>query len=58
MDHVKSVLGENYDYRERLSRIFMMEQFFNYPLKASNVLRNLPPTFLIKGAGTRRSRSP
>ncbi|MHC4941732.1 MAG: FAD-dependent oxidoreductase [Planctomycetota bacterium] len=48
MDHVMELLGENYDYRERLSRIFMRDQFFNYPLKASNVLRNLPVSFLVK----------
>lgn len=48
MDHVRTLLGENFDYRERLSRIFMEGQFFNYPLKATNVFKSLPPTFLIK----------
>jgi len=48
LDHVKGILRENYDCRERRSRIFMWDQFFNYPLQASNVLRNLPPSFLLK----------
>jgi protoporphyrinogen oxidase len=48
LDHVTELLGDNIEYRERLSRIFMRNQFFNYPLKASNVLKSLPLTFLIK----------
>ena len=48
LDHVKELLDENYDMRERLSRIFMQGRFFNYPLKASNVMRNLPFTFLVR----------
>jgi protoporphyrinogen oxidase len=48
MDHVRDLLVDNYDYRERLSRIFMRDQFFNYPLKATNVLKNLPISFLVK----------
>lgn len=46
--HVKDLLGDNMVYRDRLSRIFMRGQFFNYPLKTSNVLRNLPFSFLVK----------
>jgi len=48
LNHVKGILGENFSYRDRMSRIFMEDQFFNYPLKTSNVLKNLPITFLIK----------
>ncbi|MFH1999059.1 MAG: FAD-dependent oxidoreductase, partial [Planctomycetota bacterium] len=48
LNHVTDLLKDNYDYRERLSRIFLEGQFFNYPLKISNVLKSLPPTFLVK----------
>lgn len=48
LNHIKELLGDNIQYRERLSRIFLKNQFFNYPLKTSNVLKNLPFTFLIK----------
>jgi protoporphyrinogen oxidase len=48
LEHIQALLGDNLHYRERLSRIFMNDQFFNYPLKTANVLRNLPATFLLK----------
>src|SRR5262245_15283130 len=48
LNHMEGALEGNFDYRDRLSRIFMMKRFFDYPLKASNVLRNLPPTMLVK----------
>ncbi len=48
LDHVKDLLLDNWHYRDRLSRIFMRDRFFNYPLKASNVLKNLPMPFLAK----------
>jgi protoporphyrinogen oxidase len=47
-DHFKMVLDGNWDYRDRLSRIFMQGGFFDYPLKAGNVLRTLPPWLLFK----------
>lgn len=45
---VEEMLSENAHWRNRLSRIFMLGRFFNYPLKASNVIRNLPPWLLIR----------
>jgi protoporphyrinogen oxidase len=47
-DHFKFVLDGNWDYRDRLSRIYMQKKFFDYPLKAGNVVRSLPPWLLIK----------
>lgn len=47
-DHFKFVLDGNWDYRERLSRIYMRKRFFDYPLKAGNVVRSLPPWLLAK----------
>lgn len=41
-EHFKMVLDGNWDYRDRLSRIFMKGAFFDYPLKASNVLQLSP----------------
>lgn len=37
------VLEEDYEWIDRLTRIYFDEKFFNYPLKLSNVLRNLSP---------------
>jgi protoporphyrinogen oxidase len=47
-EHFKTVLDGNFDYRARLSRIYMKGKFFDYPLKASNVVRSLPPWLLAK----------
>jgi protoporphyrinogen oxidase len=47
-DHFKFVLDGNWDYRERLSRIYMRKKFFDYPLKAGNVVRSLPPWLLAR----------
>src|SRR5438045_8578601 len=47
-DNVKEVLGGNYVPAKRLSRILLFNRFFDYPLKAGNVVRNLPPRVLIK----------
>jgi protoporphyrinogen oxidase len=47
-DHFKFVLDGNWDYRERLSRIYMRKKFFDYPLKAGNVVRSLPPWLLVR----------
>jgi protoporphyrinogen oxidase len=35
-------------WAERLSRIVLFNKFFDYPLNAKNVLRNMPPQLLIK----------
>ena len=47
-EHFKMVLDGNWDYRDRLSRIFMKGGFFDYPLKASNVVKTLPPWTLFR----------
>ncbi len=43
MQHVEEILGDNKVWAKRLSRIFMFDKFFNYPLSAKNVLTSLPP---------------
>ncbi len=47
-DHFKEVLDGNWHYRDRLSRIYMKGAFFDYPLKAINVLTSLPPFILLR----------
>jgi len=47
-EHFKYVLDGNWDYRDRLSRIFMRGGFFDYPLKASNVVATLSPWMLFR----------
>jgi len=48
-DHLDEVVGaENLGVRDRLSRIYLRGRFFNYPLVAKNVLRNLPLHLLAK----------
>ncbi|MBN1234401.1 MAG: NAD(P)/FAD-dependent oxidoreductase [Candidatus Coatesbacteria bacterium] len=42
------VLGEEFLTRPRCSHIFFKKKFFNYPLKASNVVRNLGVYLCIK----------
>lgn len=48
MDQVVFLFGKNAHYRDRLSRIFMLGKFFDYPLKASNVVKSLPPGLLVR----------
>lgn len=46
--HVQSILDGNHRTAQRLSRIMLFDRFFDYPLQAGNVLRNLPRRVLIK----------
>jgi protoporphyrinogen oxidase len=46
--HVKEILAGNHLQAERLSRIVLFNRFFDYPLQAGNVLRNLPPLVLMR----------
>ena len=48
IEHLYYVLDNEVVIRERMSRIFMQGRFFNYPLQAQNVLRNMPTGILIK----------
>ncbi|MFO0981649.1 MAG: FAD-dependent oxidoreductase [Planctomycetota bacterium] len=48
LSHMEDALEGNFHFRDRLSRIFMMKRFFDYPLKATNVLKNLPVSVLLK----------
>ena len=48
VDHIRAPLAGNLHMRDRLSRIFMFGKFFHYPLRAGNVLRNLPPLLLVR----------
>jgi protoporphyrinogen oxidase len=48
IEHLYESLDNDVVTRERRSRIFLLGKFFDYPLRASNVLRNLPPTILVR----------
>jgi protoporphyrinogen oxidase len=48
LGHVKEILDGNHRQAERLSRIVLFGKFFDYPLQAGNVLRNLPPLVLVR----------
>ena len=48
IEHLYEVLDNEVVIRERLSRIYMQGKFFHYPLKAQNVVRNMPPRILLK----------
>lgn len=48
IEHVRSILGPNVRTAHRLSRIVLFGRFFDYPLKAGNVLRNLPKRVLVR----------
>lgn len=45
---VEDLLATNAHWKNRLSRIYLRGKFFNYPLNAGNVVRNLPPWLLAK----------
>lgn len=47
-DHAKGALAGNLHDRIRMSRIYLFKRFFYYPLRAGNVIRNLPPWILLK----------
>jgi protoporphyrinogen oxidase len=46
--HVEQILAGNHRRASRLSRIHLFDRFFDYPLQAGNVLRNLPPRVLVR----------
>ena len=48
IEHVKTILDGNHRQAQRLSRIVLGGRFFDYPLVATNVLRNLPPLTLLR----------
>lgn len=48
LDHVRQILDGNVVHAQRLSRILLFGRFFDYPLVASNVLRNLPRRVLVR----------
>jgi protoporphyrinogen oxidase len=48
IEHVKTILDGNHLQAERLSRIVLDGRFYDYPLNAGNVLRNLPPLTLLR----------
>jgi protoporphyrinogen oxidase len=43
-----AVLGENKVKRDRVSRIFLYNQFFDYPLQLGKALKQLPKTVMLK----------
>lgn len=47
-EHFKMVLDGNWDYRDRLSRIFIKGRFVDYPLKSNMLHRALPPLTLVR----------
>ena len=48
IEHIYEVLDKDVVIRDRMSRIFMRKKFFNYPLKAQNVLQNMPKGLLFR----------
>ena len=48
IDHFYEVLDNEVVIRERMSRIFMEGKFFHYPLKAQNVVLNMPKGKLVR----------
>lgn len=46
--HVEEILGDNVVWADRLSRIVLFNKFFDYPLNAKNVLRNMPKHLLVR----------
>jgi protoporphyrinogen oxidase len=48
IEHLYEVLDNEVVIRDRLSRIYMQGKFFHYPLKAQNVLANMPKGVLLR----------
>jgi protoporphyrinogen oxidase len=48
IEHVRTILAGNHRTAQRLSRIVLDGRFYDYPLNAENVLRNLPPRILAR----------
>jgi protoporphyrinogen oxidase len=48
LQHVRTVLAGNHLTAQRLSRIALGGHFYDYPLSAENVLRQLPPVLLVR----------
>ncbi len=48
IEHLYEILDSQVVIRERLSRIYLQGKFFHYPLKAQNVLLNMPKRILFK----------
>lgn len=48
LEHLQAVLGAPMPTRARRSRIRLRGRWFDYPLRATNVLANLPPTLLVR----------
>lgn len=46
--HIYEILDDEVVTRDRMSRIFMQGKFFDYPLKATNVIKSLPPTIMFR----------
>ena len=46
--HIYEVLDNEVVIRDRMSRIYMQGKFFDYPLKAMNVLKSLPPHIMVR----------
>ena len=48
IEHLYEILDSQVVIRDRLSRIYLQGKFFHYPLKAQNVLQNMPKRILFK----------
>ncbi len=46
--HVREILGDNIVNAKRLSRIVLFNKFFDYPLVAKNVVREMPRGLLLR----------
>ena len=48
IEHLYEILDNEVVIRDRMSRIYMQGKFFDYPLKAQNILQNMPKRVLLK----------
>ena len=48
IDHLYEILDQDVVIRNRMSRIYMQGKFFDYPLKAQNIVKNMPKLLLMR----------
>jgi len=48
IEHLYEILDNEVVIRDRMSRIYMQGKFFDYPLKAQNVVQNMPKLLLVR----------
>jgi protoporphyrinogen oxidase len=48
MAHAQEILGENHIWSKRLSRIFLFDKFFDYPIVLANVFKSMPLRMIFR----------